>query len=145
MTLPGKSVFGALLAVGLLGAVAEPACAQRSMMFSGTFAAEHNAPAGVQGRVVALYYSGAHVLRYTVTWSGLSGPITIAHLHGPALPGKDGPPMATVRGPYKSPLSGGVMLSAEQEQDLLAGRVYLNLHTKDYPNGEARAWLVKGE
>lgn len=147
MTLPRKPVLRMMLAAGLLaaGTLAAPAHAQRSMLFSGTFAAEHGAPAQAHGNVVALYYAGAHVLRYTVTWNGLSGPVTIAHLHGPALPGKDGPPEVTVHGPYKSPLSGSVMLSADTERDLMDGRVYLNLHTQKYPNGEARAWLAKSE
>lgn len=147
MTLPRKPVLSMALAAGLLvaGAFIAPAQAQRSMLFSGTLAPEHGAPAQVHGNVVALYYAGAHVLRYTVTWDGLSGPVTIAHLHGPALPGKDGPPEVTVHGPYKSPLSGSVMLSTETERDLLDGRIYLNLHTQKYPNGEARAWLGKSE
>ncbi|WP_197461792.1 CHRD domain-containing protein [Acetobacter malorum] len=51
----------------------------------------------------------------------------------------------TVHGPYKSPLSGSVMLSTETERDLMDGRIYLNLHTQKYPNGEVRAWLAKSE
>ncbi|WP_156475363.1 CHRD domain-containing protein [Acetobacter malorum] len=88
MTLPRKPILSMVLAAGLLaaGALSAPAQAQRSMLFSGTLAAEHGASAQAHGNVVALYYAGAHVLRYTVTWDGLSGPVTIAHLHGPALP-----------------------------------------------------------
>lgn len=150
MTLPRKPVLSLVLAAGLLGAgmAAAPAHAQRSMLFSGTLAPEHGAPAHMLGKVMALYYPGAHVLRYTVTWDGLTGPVTMAHLHGPALPGKDAPDapaMVTVHGPYKSPLSGSVMLSSETERDLQDGRIYLNLHTKAYPGGEARAWLGKSE
>ncbi|GAN68397.1 CHRD domain-containing protein [Acetobacter orleanensis] len=147
MTLLRKPAFSALLALGLLstGALVTPARAQQSTLFSGKLEAEHGASTHAHGNVMALYYPGAHVLRYTVTWEGLSGPVTIAHLHGPALPGHDGPPEVTVRGPYKSPLSGSVMLSSQTEQDLLDGRLYLKLHTQKAPGGEVRAWLAKSE
>lgn len=147
MPLPRKPTLQALLALTLCGAavLGSPARAERSMLFSGKFEAENNAPAQARGTVTALYYPGAHVLRYTVTWEGLSGPVTMAHLHGPALPGKTAPPEVTVHGPYKSPLSGSVLLNARTEQDLQEGHLYLNLHTRHAPGGEVRAWLTKND
>ncbi|MCX2562108.1 CHRD domain-containing protein [Acetobacter farinalis] len=142
MISPCNPIMGAVLALSLTGAIASPASAQRSILFSGALGGvEQHAPEHVSGHVVALYYPGAHVLRYTVTWGGLSGPVTQVQLHGPATPGQNAPPLITIKGPYSSPMSGGVMLNAAQAEELAAGKVYMNLQTTAHPDGEARGWL----
>jgi hypothetical protein len=79
---------------------------------------------------------------YEVTYSGLSGPSSMAHIHGPAAPGTN----AGVVVPLKnspSPLKGDVTLTDAQITDLLAGKDYINIHTAAHPGGEIRGWLSK--
>jgi hypothetical protein len=79
---------------------------------------------------------------YEVTYSGLSGPATMAHIHGPAAPGGN----AGVEAPLTtsaSPLKGEVTLTDAQVADLLGGKDYINIHTAAHPSGEIRGWLSK--
>lgn len=80
------------------------------------------------------------VLRYKVTYKGLSGPATAAHIHGPAMPGQN----AGVVIPFKSaasPISGEATLTEAQAADLTAGKLYVNVHTAANPDGEVRGQL----
>lgn len=79
-------------------------------------------------------------LRYKITYKGLSGPATGAHIHGPAMPGQN----AGVVVPFQSaasPISGEAMLTEAQAADLTAGKLYVNVHTAANPNGEVRGQL----
>ena len=105
------------------------------------------------GSVTATYDSAAKSLTLNVTYSGLSGPVTAAHIHGPAEAGKnagvvfwlsqkpaaqgDTPP------PFPSPFSNTVTLTDDQANDLSSGLYYVNIHTKANPGGELRGQLVK--
>jgi hypothetical protein len=82
-----------------------------------------------------------HKLQYRVTYSGLSGPATAGHFHGPAAAGQN----AGVVVPFKSaesPISGDATLTPAQAADLLAGRWYVNIHTRANPGGEIRAQVT---
>lgn len=130
------------LAAGFLALAGTPAQAERSERFVGDFSAEHNATSTPTGHVDALYFPSTHQLRYTITWQGLTGPVTVAHLHGPATPDQEAPHLVTIKGPYTTPLNGTMILSADGEKALLEGKTYINLHTQAYPKGEARAQLL---
>jgi hypothetical protein len=80
-------------------------------------------------------------LRYAVEYSGLTGPLTAAHLHGPAGPGANAPPVAPIAvGP--SPMEGTTTLTEAQVADLEAGLYYVNLHTAAHPGGEIRGQVA---
>jgi hypothetical protein len=82
------------------------------------------------------------VMRWTVRYEGLSGPLTGAHVHGPAGPGQDAPiliPLAPAAG--AATLSGQVRLTPEQVAQLASGQWYVNLHTARHPGGEIRGQL----
>lgn len=79
-------------------------------------------------------------LKYRVTYSGLSGPATGAHIHGPAAASANAPVVVPFANP-NSPISGQAKLNATQAGDLLAGLYYVNVHTAAHPGGEIRGQL----
>ena len=108
---------------------------------SGHFAAEGKAATKPTGFVSGRFDTDSDVLTYTITYSGLSGPLIAAHFHGPAKRGADAGVLQPIAGPYDSPIEGQVTLDADQAKSLEHGLIYLNLHTAANPNGEARAQL----
>ena len=77
-------------------------------------------------------------LSWTVTYTGLSGPATGAHFHGPAMAGSNAGVVVPMTGSLTSPIRGTASLTAAQVADLMAGKWYVNLHTAANPNGEIR-------
>jgi len=97
------------------------------------------APGRGQARVDV---DGQGVLRWTVAFEGLSGPVTGAHVHGPAGPGQNAPillPLAVT--PGAASFSGQARISPEQRTQLESGQWYVNLHTSAHPGGEIRGQL----
>lgn len=82
-------------------------------------------------------------MTYRVTYSGLSGPASMGHIHGPAPAGQN----AGVKIPFpsvaQSPITGSGTLTAEQYADLKGGRYYVNIHTAANPGGEIRGQLTR--
>ncbi len=93
------------------------------------------------GTLEATYDKGTHILGYTVTYSGLSGPATAAHFHGPAGPGTNAGVVVPFPNPA-DPIKGETTLTDAQAADLLAGRWYVNVHTRAHPGGEIRAQVM---
>lgn len=77
-------------------------------------------------------------LVFTVIYSGLSGPATAAHFHGPAAEGASAPPVIPIEGDLTSPISGTAILTDEQIGWLEDGQLYFNIHTAANPGGEIR-------
>jgi hypothetical protein len=90
-----------------------------------------------KGALVATLDTDTRVLSYKVTYTGLSGPATMAHFHGPAKGGQNAPPIIPVADPA-SPIGGHVGLSAAQVSELEKGLWYFNVHTAANPGGEIR-------
>ena len=96
------------------------------------------------GGVSVNYDPAEKKLSWTGSYSGLSGPVTVAHFHGPALAGKNaGIAVAIATGNLPASFEGSATLTDAQAADLAAGRWYLNLHTAAYPAGEIRGQVVK--
>jgi hypothetical protein len=93
-----------------------------------------------KGEVEASYDTESKKLSWTITYSGLSGPVTAAHFHGPALPGKTAPALVPIANVTSNPIKGEAILTTEQADALKRG-VYVNLHTAKFPDGEVRGEL----
>ncbi len=91
-----------------------------------------------KGTVQATLNSKRTSLNWKITYSGLSGPVTGAHFHGPAMVGENTGVAVPLSGAMKSPITGSTKVTAAQVADLLAGKWYFNLHTAANPNGEIR-------
>jgi hypothetical protein len=96
------------------------------------------------GNVSVSYDPAEKKLSWTGSYSGLSGPVTVAHFHGPAAAGKNaGIALGISNGTLPASFEGSATLTDAQAADLVAGRWYLNLHTAAYPAGEIRGQVVK--
>ena len=98
---------------------------------------------GGSGTVDSTFDKGTNTLTWTVTYSGLSGPVTAGHIHGPAAAGANAGVVIPFTGDLSSPIRGKATLTAAQVADLTAGRYYVNLHTAKNPGGEIRGQLTK--
>jgi hypothetical protein len=83
-----------------------------------------------------------------LNWSGLLGPATAAHIHGPAAPGSNAPVLFAFSG-VPAATSGVIpeqsfSLTPIQVTQLLAGQFYMNVHTGVFPGGEIRGQLLLG-
>ena len=85
-------------------------------------------------------------LLVTVSFEGLTGPLTGAHIHGPALPGANADPIFNiVPGELpegsSSPLRAIFPITEDQKELIRDGNTYLNLHTAEFPGGEIRGQI----
>jgi len=87
--------------------------------------------------------TAAKTITYNVTYSGLTGPATMAHIHGPAAPGANAGVVVPFKAPVTSPITGTATLTDAQIADLEAGKYYTNVHTAANPGGEIRGQLTK--
>jgi hypothetical protein len=112
--------------------------------FSATLSSAAEVPPNASpatGAMTASLNKDTSVLTWRVTYSGLTGPATMAHFHGPALPGAN----AGVVVPFPSaasPAEGSATLTAAQIADLTAGKWYVNVHTAANPGGEIRGQVM---
>ena len=99
-----------------------------------------------RGTATAALDPATKMLTWTVTYSGLTGPATAAHIHGPAATGANAGvlvPLVPAGGNFASPIKGSATLTDAQISDLEAGRTYINLHTANNKAGEIRGQLMR--
>jgi hypothetical protein len=89
------------------------------------------------------YDAATKKLSWKVTYSGLTGPATAAHFHGPAGPADKAGVAVPISNPGTSPVEGSAVLTDAQAADLTAGKYYVNIHTAANPGGEIRGQVTK--
>ena len=98
-----------------------------------------------RGTATAALDPATKMLTWTVTYSGLSGPATAGHIHGPAAAGTNAGVLVPFSGSPASPIKGSATLTDAQISDLEAGRTYINLHPANNKGGEIRGQLVRAQ
>ena len=78
------------------------------------------------------------VIKWNVTYSGTTGPVTAGHFHGPAAAGANAGVVVPFAGPLASPIIGQATLTPAQVDQVKQGLWYVNLHTAANPGGELR-------
>lgn len=106
----------------------------------GTSQVPPNDSAGT-GKAEVSYDDTSQTLTWTITYSGLSGDATAAHFHGPAKAGENAGPMIPIT-QLDSPMKGSSPLTEDQSKALTGGKLYVNIHTAKYPDGEIRGQLA---
>ncbi|KVL90237.1 CHRD domain-containing protein [Burkholderia stagnalis] len=95
------------------------------------------------GAVDATYDTLTHTLQWTATYESLTGPATAAHFHGPAPVGQNaGVQVPIPKDGLASPIKGSKELTDTQVTELMAGKWYFNVHTKEHPSGEIRGQVL---
>jgi len=97
------------------------------------------------GYFSAIYRPSTKVLEYQLNLVGLSGPITMGYLHGPARPDENAEKVAPINIPiyyYNSGIWDGVTLTEEQAAQVVAGQWYVEVRTIQYPDGEIRGQIL---
>jgi len=135
------------LALGAAIAFAGPALAEKmKATIDGKAQVPPNTSAA-KGTADIDYDAASKKLSWKLSYSGLSGPATAAHFHGPAEAGKNASPAIWIseKGQsFSSPFKGSATLTDAQADDLQKGMWYANVHTAANPGGEIRGQVVKG-
>lgn len=176
-TMTHKHSFASAVTAGLLSALslalvspASAALIDYSAILDGASEAPPNASPAT-GSTVVTYDDMAHTLRVVVSFSGLTGTVTAAHIHcctvaagagtaAVATPTPSFPdfPFGVTSGSYDQTFdltmdssyragfitaNGGTAASAEAAlaSGMAAGKAYLNIHTTTFGGGEIRGFL----
>ena len=137
-----STVIACVSAIAMLASTASHAdMLNLGATLSGAAEVPPNTSAGM-GQLQAEFDKATKTLRYTLRYSGLSGPVKAGHFHGPAEAGKNAGVALGINNAGESPVQGSAVLTADQAADLLAGKWYVNLHTAANPGGEVRGQVI---
>jgi hypothetical protein len=135
-----------MLATFVLGATvafAGPALADKlKATLNGASEVPANTSAG-KGAADIDYDAATKKMSWKLTYSGLTGPASAAHFHGPAEADKNAGVALAIPNATSSPVEGSATLTDAQAADLLAGKYYINIHTAANPGGEIRGQVTK--
>jgi hypothetical protein len=141
-TILHSSIAALALTAGL--ATASPVLAE-TLTLKATLAAATEVPPNdspATGAVTATFDPATKKLTWQGTYSGLTGPATAGHFHGPADPGKNAGVAVPITA-SSSPFQGSADLTDAQAADLMAGKWYVNIHTEAHKGGEIRGQITK--
>ena len=133
---PGGEIRGQLTLNGATGFTA------------GLEGAQEVPPNGSTGKGTAVLSLTPSGLRFELTVDGLTGPITGAHIHR-APTGSNGPVVRDIQPEFVGTTGTGLWrmddasaLTADLVAALIAGDLYINVHTAAFPGGEIRGQIT---
>lgn len=88
-----------------------------------------------------------HQLSITGTFDGMQGPATMAHVHQGVATGVRGPAigdLSVTHAPGGS-ITGTLTLTAEQEEGLRKGKLYVQINSEKASEGNLWGWLLRQE
>ena len=138
-------LFCSVVAALVLSFAAAPAHATIFNLYANLDGAQVPAVTPATGTAIVTYDDVSNLLSWTITYSGLLGPINNAHFHGPAAPGVN----AGVRvgipfnpGVTADTLIGSTNITDPFEVELLSQLWYINIHSTVFPGGEIRGQVI---
>jgi len=138
--------LAAILAAVLLLVLASPAHAERIRLSANLDGVSEVPPVESPATATATVWldKDTGTVTWDVYWSGLSGPPTAAHFHGPASKTNRADVQIDLGGNgFVSPFRGSAALNEEQADQLLSGKWYINMHTAAHPDGEIRGQILR--
>jgi hypothetical protein len=132
-----------LVSAGLAGCANYGGAAGQQLFDATLSGAQEVPPASTagSGKANVRYNPATTMLSWSVTHTGLSGPVTAAHIHGPAGPGQNAGVVIPFTNVGAATITGEARLTPEQLGQLTSGQWYVNLHTAAHPGGEIRGQL----
>jgi hypothetical protein len=126
------------------------AASAKGEMFSAVLSGREEVPPAnsrvATGTALLGYDKASRLLTWNVAFSDLTSDATAAQIHGPAGPGANAGVVLTLTPrnmfPIVSPLQGAATLTEAQAADLMAGKWYVNIRSRNNPNGEIRGQLL---
>ncbi len=131
------------LATGVLAASSAVAVANPiNTMVCDIRGGQVNPPTGSDGFGVGRFVvnTSANTVQYHIAFTGLSAPETVAHIHGPADIGANAGVKHNLG--LGNPKVGVWTYAEADEADILAGKMYVNIHSGAFPGGEIRGQIV---
>jgi len=145
-----NTLVRAALAAGIVASLA--ACGQmrpqnKIDIFQATLSNAQEVPpasGGGAGQAEVQLNKNTNTIKWKVTYSGLTGAATMAHIHGPAPVGQNAGVLVPFTGNLNAqPIEGEAKLTPEQVTHLVNGQTYVNIHTARFPGGEIRGQLTE--
>jgi uncharacterized repeat protein (TIGR01451 family) len=134
---------GNLFVVSLSNGAVYEIKAKPSTLFTAVLDGSQETPpnnSAATGTAALLLSPDEKTARLSLTFSGLSSAETLAHVHGPAIPGVSAPPLVDL--PLGQVSDFSFALTPSQVQDLKSGLLYINVHSSNFPSGEIRGQFV---
>lgn len=131
-----------VLRTATVAALLVTAASAQQTYFQATINASQEVPPNVStatGNACVILDVAAHTVTFNIAYSGLTSNETAAHFHQGA-PGVNGGVIIPL--PAGNPKIGTLPTTPAQEAAFLAGNVYINIHTVNFPGGEIRGQVV---
>jgi len=140
-----RTALAAGLAATVLAGCGQMRPANKIDIYEATLSGAQEVPPATTpatGNAELMLNTNTNTLRWKVTYSGLTGPATAAHIHGPAPRGANAGVVVPFSGNLNAqPMMGEQTITPEQATALANGQWYVNIHTAQFPNGEIRGQL----
>jgi hypothetical protein len=120
-----------------------PGAPADKVRFSAELSGDSTGPSAGKGSLSADYSPATQILHWRLSYGGLSGPVTWAFLDGPDGTGAIADAVPINLADESNPHPGAATLTAQQADDLMAGRWSVVIKTEQHPNGEIKGALAR--